>query len=176
MGVTVHFEGSLRDEDAYLAAIASARQFAEQLQWPMEVINEDETILQRVRDEEKWDYVGPVKGLAIQPHENSDPLRLEFERSLYVQEYIKTQFAPLQTHIDVIRLLKTLSPYFRHLEVDDEGEYFETENVSLLEAHFSDFFHAFNEQIKENARLYGPVRIRGGRIVDLMERVGNLSA
>jgi hypothetical protein len=50
-------------------------------------------------------------------------LRLEFDGDVYVQEFIKTQFAGVQVHIEVLKLLKAVEPLFRQLKVEDEVKY-----------------------------------------------------
>ena len=90
MGVTIYFEGKLKNEEAYESFIASSRDLASEMEWSFSEIKETKVTLQRVRDEEDWDYTGPVKGLEMLPHEACDPFRLEFDNDLYIQEYVKT--------------------------------------------------------------------------------------
>ena len=79
-----------------------------------------------MRDEQGWDYTGPTRGIVLYPHENSEPLRLEFDRDLIVQEFIKTQFAPAEIHVKIVGFLKKIAPHFEALTVEDEGEYWDT--------------------------------------------------
>src|SRR5437867_1784153 len=133
MGVTIHFKGQLRDEGAYLRLVSAATSFATERCWLNEPIESDETTLLRVTDDEQnWNYCGPVKGIVLYPHEDCDPVRLEFDNDLYVQEYTKTQFAGVQTHLQVLELLRVITPFFHSLRVDDEGEYWKTADVSIL--------------------------------------------
>ena len=69
--------------------------------------------------------------------EDCDPVRLEFDSDLYVQEFTKTQFAGVQVHMKVLELLKALRPLFRDLSVEDEGEYWETGNLQGLAEHMN---------------------------------------
>ena len=102
MGVTIHFKGQLRDEDAYLRVIDAATSFATEQRWPSEPIKSEQIKLLRVTDDEQdWDYVGPVKGIALYPGEDCEPVRLAFDAELYVQEYTKTQFAGVTAHVRV---------------------------------------------------------------------------
>src|SRR5882762_10416633 len=119
MGVTIHFEGKLKRPEAYQAVLATARRFAESQNWSWEPIEEKVTTLKRIREEKDWDYVGPVKGVVLYPHENSEPVRLEFDSELYIQEYTKTQFAPIEVHLLLVELLKKIEPYFEQLIVFD---------------------------------------------------------
>ena len=52
MGVTIHFEGKLKDKEAYESLMASSMAFASEMEWPFSEINESEVTLQRVKDEE----------------------------------------------------------------------------------------------------------------------------
>lgn len=170
MGITIHFEGKLKGEDSYERVINLAKNYSDEHGWPYSAISEKETTLKRVRDEEDWDYIGPTKGVEIQPHENSEPLRLEFDKDLYVQEYIKTQFAPQEIHVLVVNLLHLLEPEFSTLEVIDEGEYFESGDASVLENHRKKFFDILDEYLTQDDKYYGPVRLENGRIIDVMEK------
>lgn len=170
MGVTIHFEGRLRDADAYDAVVNVARQFADERGWEHEPIKEELTTLKRVRNEEDWDYESVVTGIVLQPHQNSEPLRLEFDADLFVQDYTKTQFAPRETHVAVVELLKKIEPYFEKLEVFDEGEYFETLDQDLLRQHVDRCFEMMNEYLEQDDKYEGPVRLASKRIVDVIEK------
>src|SRR5882762_7872263 len=122
MGVTIHYEGQLTSEAAYQDLVGLVSSIAGAEGWPSESIASDEVIVARVRDEKDCDYKGPVKGIVVYLHEDCDPVRLEFDRDLYLQEFTKTQFAGVQIHIDVLKLLKAIQPFFRDLRVEDEGE------------------------------------------------------
>ena len=104
MGVTIHFEGQLLDEKAYQELMAFVSWTAEVEAWRTEPIESQIVTLLRVRDEQDWDYTGPVKGIAVYLHENCDPVRLEFDENLYVQEFTKTQFAGIDWHLKVVGL------------------------------------------------------------------------
>ena len=170
MGITIHFEGQLKDDDAYGRVVSSAKACADKHSWSYTVISEQETTLQRVRGGEDWDYVGPTKGIEIQPHENSEPLRLEFDKDLYIQEYVKTQFAPQEIHIKISEFLHSIESEFVSIEVIDEGEYFESVNITTLEKHRAKFFETLDEYLAKEDKYYGPVRLKSGRIIDVMER------
>jgi hypothetical protein len=170
MGVTIHFEGKLKDEASFNRIMITAKAFADAQGWPYEEISNQETTLQRVRGEEDWDYVGPTRGIEIQPHKNSEPLRLEFDEDLYVQEFIKTQFAPQEIHILISKLFHSVASEFSVLEIDDEAEYFETGDESILEHHRKRFFDALDEYLAQEDKYYGPVVLESGRIIDVMER------
>ncbi len=170
MGVTVHFEGSLEGLEAFRRVVAFAEEFASARNWTASIICEARAKLQRVRDERDWDYVGPTEGIALQPHPNCDPLRLEFDADLYIQEYCKTQFAPMSVHIDVVELLRGIQPEFQSFIVEDEGEYWGSGDESRLEGHLNACFSALDEHLARDSNLTGPVRDPSGRILDLVTR------
>lgn len=170
MGITIHFEGRLKDEASFDTVVALTKQFCDERSWPYESINDSHVTLNRVRDEKEWDYEGSVKGIAIQPHENSEPFRLEFDKDFYIQEYTKTQFSPIEIHVELIELLHRLQPHFAHLEIIDEGEFFETGDHDTLANHINRCFEVLDEYLAQEEKYYGPIRLENKRIVDVMSR------
>ena len=168
MGVTIHFEGKLKSQKDFDEVIEKARDFAKRRSSDIIHLNNDKKLLKRVKDEKDWAYEGTVKGIQIQPHDNSDPLILEFDKDLYIQEFCKTQFSDISTHIDIIQFLRDIESHFDKLSVIDEGEFWETNDIKLLEQKFEDFFVAFDNAIQKNPKLKGPFKMSDGRIVDLM--------
>ena len=170
MGVTIHFDGRLRSREALDRLVVTARRFAAERGWPCQPINESLVTLKRVRNEEPWDYSGPTTGLAMQPHESAEPFRLEFDRDLYLQEYVKTQFAPAEVHIAIVELLRLLAPEFEVLSVEDEGEYWDTADVTKLRTHMDACHHALQDILHKAPDHHGPIRLPSGRIIDYMSR------
>ena len=85
MGVTVHFQGYLKGEEAFAALIRRVEETAKAKTWLTEKFENNEITLLRVRaNEEDWDYTGPTKGIILYLHEDCEPVRLEFDRDLYV--------------------------------------------------------------------------------------------
>lgn len=168
MGITIHFEGKLNNQESYDALIKKAIEFSKFQDWEYFQLKNEFKTLERVINEEIKEYDGPTKGIQIHPHENSEPLILEFDKDLYIQEYCKTQFAPIEIHIKVIELLNILKQYFENLNAFDEGEYLETNDLNILEENWKDFYIAMNKTIEENNTLQGPFKLENGRIIDLM--------
>ena len=56
----------------------------------------------------------------------------------------------------------------RETKVEDEGEYWETENKSALEGHMAKVNALMLEMKRGKPGLRGPVTLPSGRIVDLM--------
>jgi hypothetical protein len=168
MGVTIHFEGTVRDEGAYEQVVHTARTFAEQNGWRWQTINASATTLRRVRNEGEYVYSGATRGIILYPHEDSEPLRLEFDRDLFVQDFIKTQFAPIGIHIKVVRLLKAIAPQFTSLIVDDEGEFWDGESVDQLARNLQACFRAIEKELLTDPNLRGAVHLPSGRIADIV--------
>lgn len=168
MGVTIHFEGKLKSQDSFLTVIEIAKRFAVSNELAYSTFEEENKLLERVKDEKDWDYQGPTKGLLLHPDENSDPLNLEFDNEYYIQEYCKTQFADISIHILITDLLRKIEPCFEKLSINDEGEYWETNDIEVLQSHLDNCFKAIEEAKLEDKSLDGPFRLENGRIVDLM--------
>ncbi|MGX1928147.1 hypothetical protein [Flagellimonas sp. 2504JD4-2] len=173
MGVTIHFEGKLNSEEGFHKLIETSVAFAQMNEMDYQIFEETNKRLQRVKDEKEWDYRGSTRGIKIQPDINSDPLWLEFDEDNFIQEFCKTQFSSLDIHIKIIEILNLVEPYFQKLLVEDEGEYWMTRNTEVLKEHFDNFFRAFEDAKSENPNLSGPFRVKGGRIVDLMDKSDN---
>lgn len=67
-----HFEGQLKNEAAYQQLLEEVSSIAKAEGWSSETIASNVTTLTRVRDEQDWDYVGPVKGIVISRDEDCD--------------------------------------------------------------------------------------------------------
>ena len=170
MGVTVNFTGQVNLKSDYDEILKVAQEYCDKHEMPYLFFEEENKLLLRVKDEKDWDYQGLTRGIRIQPHVNSDPLNLEFDKDYIIQEYCKTQFAGIETHIKVIEILKLIEPYFDRLEVNDEGEYWETNNTEITQNHIDKCFEIIEDEKSKNINLNGPFRIADGRIVDLMEK------
>lgn len=53
-----------------------------------------------------------LQGVEVLPHPDCDPVRLEFDEDLHIQEFTKTRFAGAATHVEVIELLRRIAPFF----------------------------------------------------------------
>ena len=167
MGVTIHFDGLTEDLSSQGEILRAIEAFAHAQGWPMKIIDSPFVKLKRVIAEENVDYEGPVSGVELQPHANTEPLRFEFDSSYFLQDYCKTQFAPLGVHVQIVELLRSIQPLFQKLDVYDEGEFFETGDSTVLQKHVEACFAKMDELLTERSDLTGPVRLENGRIVDL---------
>ncbi|WP_447640461.1 MULTISPECIES: hypothetical protein [Chitinophagaceae] len=92
----------------------------------------------------------------------------DFDKDLYLQEYCKTQFAEIETHLKIIELLNLIQENFETLNIFDEGEFWETKDLDLLKEHWENFYIAMEEAIEKNNELQGPFKLENGSIIDLM--------
>ena len=168
MGVTIHFEGKLKSEDSYQQLIEMSVDFATKNKMTFEQFALSQKRLERVANEEEWNYDGPVKGIKILPSENCEPLWLEFDENLIIQDFCKTQFARGMVHIQIVTLLDLVSNCFDNLSVIDEGEYWETRNAERLQELLDESFKLIENAKDKDETLSGPFRMEDGRIIDLM--------
>jgi hypothetical protein len=125
--------------------------------------------LSRVTDDERnWDYVSDVKGIRLDLHPDSEPLFLEFDRDLYVQEWIKTQFAGADIHALVIRFLRRVEPLFLSVKVTDEAEFWENNDLELLRHNLARCQIAIEDYAAQHPGCQYKVHTPDGRIVDLI--------
>lgn len=169
MGVTIHFEGGLRDEEAYASLVNRVTAFAGARDWPSKPIAEPTARLTRVFEDVDREYVGATRGVEVLPHPGSEPLRFEFDDNLFVQEFCKTQFAGAEAHVEVVMLLQEVAPLFETFEVIDEGEYWETNNQDVLQSHLDQTAGMLAVMLRDDPTAEGPVRLESGRIADLVQ-------
>lgn len=93
---------------------------------------------------------------------------MQFDASFFMQDYVKTQFAGADVHIKIVELLRQLKPFLVKLEVEDEGEYWESSDKNKLNAHIKTINDLMTEMKGKTPGLRGPVTLPNGRIVDLM--------
>jgi hypothetical protein len=169
MGITIHFEGRLRNVDDFPKLLEESRMYANSKGWPLTEIEPRVRKLDRVKNEEDWDFEGVTSGIEITPHPDAEPLRLEFDSDGFIQEYVKTQFAPIEVHIEIIELLRRISHLFETFEVVDESDFWHTHDTKELEQHFKRFFEVVEDEKRKNPKLSGPHRLNNNRIADLLE-------
>ena len=159
MGVTIHYRGRLTDIQDINPFCDELAMVAEKMGWTFTRLDEDwsksanATIEVTPRGSQIHGHL-PLKGIQLTPHPKCETLQFYFdsdgslcslvnmamisEGSLKPEDVwvsVKTQFAGPETHVWIIGLLKYLKEhYIRDLEVDDEGEYWESSNLETLSA------------------------------------------
>lgn len=142
MGITITYGGHLRSPADYLTVTGIGREFALRkglVVYEMDVAQKE---LIRVKNGAICRYVSSVRGISFRPHPNSEPVTLQFDSDNYLWEFCKTQYAGIATHLEVLHFLREIEPYFIDFQVVDEGEFWNTGDLNVLEERF-----AFNEAI-----------------------------
>jgi hypothetical protein len=92
-GVTIHYEGKAKSRAAATQALQVARAEARRLNWVVEDANASSAQLTRVIAEKERLYTGRVVGIVIRPGPMCDPFYIQFGDDLFLQDFVKTQFA-----------------------------------------------------------------------------------
>ena len=157
MGVAIHYRGRLADIGKIKILCDELTQIAEKMDWAYNLLDEDWSIPADARlehDERGAHIVGHLglKGISFKPHPECESMSFFFssdgklcdpmgvvlvcEGSLNPEDAwinVKTQFAGPEIHLWVVGMLKYLKEhYILDLEVNDEGEYWETGNFEVL--------------------------------------------
>ena len=156
MGITIHYQGTLNDTRQINQFKDELIDIAKSMGWEWDSLDEDwnkpntaKLIHQKNRAEIKGHL--PLKGISFIPHPDSEAVSFYFDGKGKLQtpigmvlinegkiEYdgfvsVKTQFAPPEVHITIIKLLKHIKKkYISNLKVRDEGEYWETGDENIL--------------------------------------------
>lgn len=157
MGLSLCYRGRLDDISRVSGLIEELREFADICGWENSGIEEDWSgpPQARIGVLPGWRVVGhlALKGIEFVPHPCCDPVSFYFDgqgtlssvpgRALSLDQRerpdqpfisVKTQFAPAEIHIAIVRLLRYIKGrYISNLEVRDEGGYWETGDPAELE-------------------------------------------
>jgi hypothetical protein len=155
MGVTIHYAGQLRDPRRIEELLAFVENSSNQLGWPFEV----------TRDEAD----GRPMGFVVRPHPDCEPLEIEFGSRYRFSNWVKTQFAGPDIHIEVVRFLRQIKSIIGRLGVRDEGEYWSTESLEALNWHIDQINELIAEMAAERPGTRTMVKEPTGRIVDLIQ-------
>ena len=168
-GVTIHYEGTAASPDSVVKILAAVTAFAKKNKWKIEDASITKGRLQRVIDEKDKDYEGKITGVVIRVADNCEPLHFQFGEDLFMQDYVKTQFAGIDVHIQIVHLFESLRPYFKKIDVYDEGDYWEAHDKAVLVDHIAKVDSMIEEIKKKNPKARGPLRMESGRIADIVE-------
>lgn len=136
MGITIHFSGRLRSAEDYLRVTGAGRALAQRKGVIVYELDVERKELIRVKNGEVKTYESSVRGIAFGLHPEAEHIRLQFDRDNYLQEFCKTQFAGVATHLEVLDFLREIEPYFENFNVIDEGGFWETGDLGALEDQF----------------------------------------
>ena len=155
MGLSIHYRGRLKTPELITSISEELTDICRSRGWKSSRLDEDfsrENTSQLVHTEKGAEITGhlPLKGIGFSPGKGSEGLSFFFDRDGNLVppltmatdgsvkgelpwDAVKTQFAPLDIHITIIKLLRYLKKkYFEVFEVADEGDYWETGDEVLL--------------------------------------------
>ena len=136
MGLSIHYNGIIKDGSLIPKLVDEVKDICNSLQWKYHLFDD---VL--------------VKGICFSPPE-CEPLFFTFSKSgvlcsPVLLQYdihpattisVKTQFAGMDVHKAVIKLLKHLKAnYFSEFELSDEGYYWETGDETILKKRFREY-------------------------------------
>ena len=165
MGMSIHYRGSLKNADLIRPLTNEVADICDVLIWNYRVTADD-----------------TVEGISVTP-ENCETLTLTFlpDGKLASRVFIlygmsddayiftKTQFAGVDTHVAIIRLLRYLSSkYFESFELIDEGGFWETDDVAVLRAQFKQY-EATLDAVTDALKDFRTVQ--GETVLDLAKRL-----
>jgi hypothetical protein len=169
MGITIYYKGTLTDIKRINDITSEVKDICQIMKWKFQELDDDWSLpidgaLDKNGKHLKITGDLGLKGIGFQPHKDSEWLNLYFDnkgiictplfKAMYSNEPdkvssfngIKTQFAPVHTHITVVKLLRHLkNKYIHDLEVIDDGGYWETDNVEKLESARNSIFGAMDK-------------------------------
>ena len=157
MGLNINYSGSFKKDASLEAMIEEVKDISEIYEWKYTIAN---THFPK-NSFGKTEYDGKLYGISFTPP-NSETISLTFlsngkmcsgarlkffsnsdneNDKLYLNMLCsKTQYSGSTNHKIIIHLLKYLSQkYFQDFELTDEGNYWETEDESILEKNFKTY-------------------------------------
>lgn len=175
MGLTIYYQGQLASESAYEGFVAAATAFAAARNWPAHPIAESSRQLTRTLQPEDPDepefeevYTGATRGLYLLPHPECEPITFEFDRDLFMQDSTKTQFAGAAIHAAIVDLFRQAEPFFEMLDIQDEADFWETNDTEALARTFAQSRAAIDEAAAESPGSAIAVLTPSGRILDVL--------
>jgi hypothetical protein len=130
----------------------------------------DHITLESLQELDGTPSLSVANGVVIYPADMSEPLYLVFGARNKLNNFIKTQFAGPETHIGVIEVFDTIKPFFRNLEIEDEGRYWETRNRAFLEEDMGSVSAQIEAIKAQQSNVTGPFKQPDGRILDLVSK------
>lgn len=189
MGLTLHYSGKLTNPSRVSELTDEVADICESAGWAYQLIDHvlegvPEDYL-KLLDDEATEF--RARGISFRVHEKAESTMLCFgpdgrtlspmalfrpdltdwsDDMLAHHSFSKTQFAGANGHVVLCKILKYLfGKYFSESEVNDEGEYYHTENRELLDRRFGEYDAAFS---KVSTALSGAKLEKATTIPELM--------
>ena len=157
MGVSIHYRGRVAEIQNIKAICDELAAIADRMNWPCTRLDEDwsQAADATIEVTEQGSQITghlPLKGVGLTPHPKCETLQFFFDANGHLRDplsmvniseetletedawiSVKTQYAGPETHIGIIGLLKYLKKvHLPDLQVQDEGQYWETGNFETL--------------------------------------------
>lgn len=159
MGVTIHFRGSLDDKNRVHELMEEVTDICESMDWEYNLLDEDwekvpNLAINPVEDGAMGlDGHAGLKGILFCPNPDCEVVSLTFTSEGHLNSlmnlatgqtkeedgkppwvFTKTQFAGAEAHVSIVKLLKYLKQkYMSDLEVEDEGNFWDTGDFNQVE-------------------------------------------
>ena len=175
-GVTIHFDGQLPNAAAIEKVTSAACSVAKSHSWRCESVSDaknpalDQITLNSLKEGDSTASPAAANGVIIYPAAMSEPVYLVFSGKNATHNFVKTQFAGADTHIEIIELFDTIKPLFTKLDIQDEGRYWETRNRGFLEEDMKSVAAQIEAIKLSHPNVGGPVKRPDGRILDLVTK------
>ncbi len=167
-GITIHFEGTALSSSAVTNVLSVVEAAAKKNKWKLEDASAKQGHLDRLIDYKEKNYEGNLTGVVIQVAENCEPLYFQFGDDLIMQDFVKTQFAGAEVHVQIIELLESIRSLFKKFAVDDEGEFWERHDRIFLAGKIQEVNLMIEGVKKKDPKAHGPFHLKSGRIIDVI--------
>jgi len=158
MGLAFHYSGKMRDYKEIDRLMEEVIDLCKGLNWTYQVLDDDKikgVITGAEESEPLWFTFTPdgktCNVVNLQYTDPADPY--------YNWSSVKTQYAGPEAHMTTIKMLRYMSDkYFSEIEVQDEGEYWETGDEQKLREIFDRYtfiINAFAEKLESMPRIPG---------------------
>lgn len=200
MGITIHYRGRINKTEEVEKLAEEIEDFSRQLGWKSKRWNNDwakPNTSEISRTDGKIQIKGyvPLRGIDLFPHEHCEPFSLTFTSEGWLVNVVgmsliagekttaekfwmstKTQFAPLEIHITIVKLLEYLKKrYIPNLEVHDDGDYWETGDIDELKRRRDSVSRAM-DMLEDRISAIPAKNIKGKspeEIADMIEQILN---
>jgi hypothetical protein len=164
LGVTIHYQGKLIPErlPSFQSLVVNK---CKSLKWGLNLSPQTCRSPGLLASFFKFKADRPL--FVIDPHPDCEPLIFDFDYDWRMSGWVKTSFAPIEIHVEIVELLRNAESCFINFRLDDEGEYAQTNDLGVLEGHRMSIRQIIDALIAKGAR--GPVKLEDGRIVDCTE-------
>ena len=176
MGITIHYHGRIADKQKLPQLIEELEEISKVHGWEYHIIEREFPSDNYPEEEHDGNLYGilfnppgcePVSFTFLRNGRMCGPIQLnnwgestgEKEREYLYMNFTKTQYAGSEIHKMVIGIFRYIVPRFlSDFEMMDEAEYWETNDVKLLEENFrrnTELSNGFAAALSENAKHQG---------------------